>query len=66
MMTKQQVIEKLKLAHALLVDCNLEIDKMNNGEHQFDYVSDPRLADIVDSIIKIVKSIDKIVYQERK
>ena len=64
-LTKQQVKQKLKEALSLLNECDIAISELNSNEHQFDYVSDPALSDIVDSVTSRAINIDRLVYQKK-
>lgn len=61
---KDRVINKLWKACGLLTEAHSEIVKLNENGKQFDFVSDPKLSDVVDRINKISNYIDWIVYQK--
>jgi len=62
---KQAVINKLWKAVTLLSESHVSIVKLNEKGKQFDFVTDPALADIVNRINNVVKMIDGNVYQKR-
>lgn len=65
-MNKKEVIENLKKANGLLLDCHIAIAELNEDGHQFDYCTDARLSDITDTLLNRIKSIEAVVYQEYK
>lgn len=64
MTKKESAIKKLEIANAKLLGAWQLIKELNTKDHQFDYVSDPRLSDIVDKVKSKVDFIYEIVYQE--
>jgi hypothetical protein len=60
---KQAAINKLWSSLRLMDAARLSVLKLNEKGKQFDYVSDPRLSDVIDRINKVSKALDAIVYQ---
>jgi hypothetical protein len=65
------VIDKLTKARELIGEAFETIYEINNGTYrngqepkQFDFVSCPILSDKTDSLMDIIKKLDKYVYQE--
>jgi hypothetical protein len=61
---KQAVINKLWKGLRLIDDARLSVLKLNENGHQFDYVSDPKLSDVIDRLNKVSNNLDWIVYQK--
>jgi hypothetical protein len=65
-MNKKEVVENLKKANSLLLDCQLAIAELNEDGSQFDYCTDATLSNITDTLVNRIKSIEATVYQEYK
>ena len=66
-MTKQyEAIYNLTLAqnHLRFAEQLIKESNPEDGTEQFDYVTSPKLASMVDAILATTKNINKIVYQK--
>lgn len=64
MTKREEAIQKLSQARALLVDVAFIIqDECENGS-QFDYCTSSQLADSSDSVLDVARKIDRLVYQK--
>jgi hypothetical protein len=66
MKRKEATIKKLWTALKLLDNARLSVIKQNENGKQFDYVSDPKLSDVIDRINKVTNNLDWIIYQKSK
>jgi len=65
MNTKREVIkERMRKIIDTLIQIRIDIDRENTGGKQFDFVSDPGLADLTDRMINLIDKINKTVYQK--
>ena len=64
MTRKEATIKKLWKGLKLIDDARLSVIKLNENGKQFDYVSDPRLSDVVDRINAVNKALNAITYQK--
>ena len=63
-MDRNEIIKVLSDCHVKLRDALIDIRKENEDGNQFDFVSHPKLSDVVDRLSKTIKEIDDIVYQK--
>lgn len=64
-MDKEKLLNKFFILNSELFDIWHDLTIMNNGDKQFDYVTNPKLADEADRLMELAKKINKIVYQEK-
>ena len=61
---RKVIIENLEQVRGLLITTLNLLDDENKDGKQFDYVNSPKLSDSFDTTNRVMKRIEKIVYQE--
>ena len=61
---RKVIIENLEQVRGLLITTLNLLDDENKDRKQFDYVTSPKLSDSFDTASRVMKKIEKIIYQE--